>query len=145
MLHPSPIRLPNLISSCCVAVCTLMLAGAAGAQTSGSGLRSNSVTFNSTVQLPDLTLAAGTYTFEHVRTQVEIGAVEVWSVTPKKLIGRLSTAPATRSAAGQMVTFRETIAKTVPAIDAWYMNGGTAGYQFIYSRAQLQAFGAPLP
>jgi hypothetical protein len=43
---------------------------------------------------------------------------------------------------GNAVTFRQIRSGAVPAIAAWYLNGGVEGYEFLYGADELRAMSA---
>jgi hypothetical protein len=123
-----------LTSFVCAALCLLPSAQVRAQK----GPRSAAVTFNAPVQLPGLVLPKGTYTFEHVPSVSEAASVVVSTGQPKRVVGRFTTLPTRRVSAGEAVTFHHTQTNGAPAIAAWYFNGGSEGYEFVYTAQELR-------
>src|SRR5687767_8300451 len=98
----------------CAAIGVLAFGSDVSAQTAGP--QSNSLTFSAPVQVPGVTLPAGTYVFEHVRTVSGDPSVQILSTSRKALIARVRTSPVVRKVAGANVTFRGPANGPTPAI-----------------------------
>ena len=95
------------------------------------------LTFSGPVELPGMTLPAGTYTFRLADTPMR-NVVQVLSQDEKKVHGQFLFVQAKRlDATGDtVVTFRETAEGTAPAVHYWYYPGETIGKEFIYPKDQ---------
>lgn len=101
----------------------------------GNGARTTHFTFSGAVQLPGVTLPAGTYTFEVVNPGLGSDVVRVMSRDRSKLHALKITRSTYRSASRNLkpaITFGETPAGTPPPVKAWYPDGETHGREFIY-------------
>lgn len=114
-----------------------LTATAASAQ--GLPNQSTFLTFSGPVALPGITLPAGTYCFRLLDTNNR-HVVQVFSGDEKTLYGTFQSIPSQRLDPPDepLVIFRETSAKTAPAIQAWWYPGRTVGHEFIYEPRQLQ-------
>jgi hypothetical protein len=113
----------------CAVLClvtSLLCVGPAGAQTSSGA------NFSGPVQLPDVLLPAGSYTFRLMRdgSRVEVSDAKRHVVTAVRVV------PITRSAAGEVVVMRPAVGTAAPEISALYAGGGRSGVEFLYSRAR---------
>jgi hypothetical protein len=100
-------------------------------------------TFSGPVQLPGVTLPAGTYEFRLVNPDTSSSVIRVSSQDGKTgkmffvLRGReLDDAPD-----DPIVLLRETPAGSPPALHGWVYPGDVTPFEFIYSRRQAQAVG----
>lgn len=101
----------------------------------GNGSRTAHFTFSGAVQLPGVTLPAGTYTFEVVNPGTSSDVVKVMSRDRSKLYALKITRSTYRPASRDMkttITFGEAPAGTPPPVKAWYPEGETLGREFIY-------------
>lgn len=92
------------------------------------------VTFNAPVELPGMTLPAGTYTFRLSDSTSDRHVVHVLDAKAEKHIATLFAMPATRSAISDetVVTFRETVANRPLPIRYWYFPNDRFGQEFAY-------------
>lgn len=99
------------------------------------------VTFNSPVELPGMTLPAGTYTFRLSDSTSDRHIVHVLDADGEKHIATVMAMPATRSAVSEetVVTFRETTANQPLPIRFWYYPNDTFGQEFAYPRERALA------
>lgn len=95
------------------------------------------LTFSAPVELPGMTLPAGTYTFKLADTPSR-NVVQVLSQDEKKIHGQFLFVQAQRRdpSADTVVTFRETAEGTTPAVHYWYYPGETIGKEFVYPKDQ---------
>jgi hypothetical protein len=101
----------------------------------GNGTRTTHFTFSGAVQLPGVTLPAGTYTFEVANPGTGSDVVKVMSRDRSKLYALKITRSIYRPALRNLkptITFGETPAGTPPPVKAWYPDGETRGREFIY-------------
>jgi len=103
----------------------------------------NYLTFSAPVELPGMTLPAGTYTFRLADTPSR-NVIQVLSQDEKKIFGQFLFAPSRRRepSADPVVTFKETAANTTPAVQYWYYPQQTSGREFIYPKDQAMKIAA---
>jgi hypothetical protein len=92
-------------------------------------------TFSKAVQLPGVSLNAGTYIFEVVNTSSNAGVVKVTSRDRSKLYLLQITLPVERPRSRDMkarIVLGESSHANPPAVKAWFPDGETVGRQFIY-------------
>ena len=97
--------------------------------------RATYFTFSRSVQLPGVTLPAGTYVFE-VSTAGSGGNVVLVRSRDRSTVHAFKMTnmvyrPASRDLSAS-ITFGETSAGNPPAVKAWYPQSETAGREFIY-------------
>ena len=96
--------------------------------------RTTYFTFSGTVQLPGVSLPAGTYIFE-TPSENALNLVRVTSRDRSQVYLTAFTRMVERPAARNLdaaITFGETAANTPRRINVWYPQGERAGRQFIY-------------
>ena len=95
------------------------------------------MTFSGAVEMPGVTLPAGTYVFKLADTPSR-NVVEVWDRDEKKMIGHWLFVQAERPEVSQdtVVMFKETAAGTTPAVHFWYYPGERIGKEFVYPKDQ---------
>jgi hypothetical protein len=130
------------IATACVAAVVLMLGSSLGAQDFNTQEKTF-LTFSNAVELPGMTLPAGTYTFRLADTQSR-NVVQVLSQDEKDIKGQFLFIPAQRQeVTGEtVITFRETREGTAPAIQYWYYPGEKIGKEFIYPKDQAMRIAA---
>jgi hypothetical protein len=97
--------------------------------------RTTHFTFSSAVQLPGVTLPAGTYTFEVANPDGGSDIVRVLSRDRKTVHLLQFTRTIYRASTGDLkaiVSLGETPAGTPPPVKAWYPQFETRGREFIY-------------
>ncbi len=97
--------------------------------------RTTYFTFSGAVQLPGVTLPAGTYTFEVVNTNSGSDIVRVTARDRSKVYLMQFTRAVYRPSASTLkatITLGETPAGTPPPVTAWYPESETRGREFIY-------------
>jgi hypothetical protein len=101
------------------------------------------LTFSNSVELPGMTLAAGTYTFKLADTPGR-NVVQVLSQDEKEIHGQFLFVQSQRpEVSGEtVVTFRETREGSTPAIQYWYYPGEKIGKEFIYPKDQAMTIAA---
>ena len=97
------------------------------------------MTFSNTVEMPGVTLPAGTYVFRMADTP-QRNVVQVLSKDEKDMLGQWTFVQAQRPKATEdtVVMFKETPEGTTPAVQFWYYPGSSSGKEFIYPKAQAQ-------
>jgi hypothetical protein len=116
----------------------LVLAGASGADAFTSDKRTY-FTFNQSVTLPGVTLPAGTYMFRLADPDTTRRVIQVSDKDGTQSYAMLLTIPAHRPdpAKDSEIRFLETPAGAPRAVNAWWYLGDSTGYQFMYSKRQL--------
>ena len=119
-------------------LCGVVLLGLLSAATTGASFnagRTTHFTFSGAVELPGVTLPAGSYTFEIVNTN---GGSDVVSVTARDRskvylvqFTRAVERPAGRTL-NAILTLGETRPGMAPRIKAWFPESETRGREFIY-------------
>ena len=130
------------IATACVAAVVLMLGTGVGAQDFNTHEKTF-LTFSNAVELPGMTLPAGTYTFKLADTQGR-NVVQVLSQDEKEMKGQFLFIPAERQeVTGEtVIAFRETREGTSPAVQYWYYPGEKIGKEFIYPKDQAMKIAA---
>jgi len=97
------------------------------------------MTFSNTVEMPGVTLPAGTYVFRLADTPTR-NVVQVLSKDEKDILGQWTFVQAQRNKATEdtVVMFKEMPEGTMPAVQYWYYPGDTSGKEFIYPKDQGQ-------
>jgi len=97
------------------------------------------MTFSNTVEMPGVTLPAGTYVFRLADTPTR-NVVQVLSKEEKDILGQWTFVQAQRPKATEdtVVMFKEMPEGTTPAVQYWYYPGETIGKEFIYPKDQAQ-------
>jgi len=102
------------------------------------------LTFNAPVQIPGVTLAAGTYRFQLANPNTS-RVMQVSSQNGMIVYSQFHTIPDYRPVATDdpTVTFKETRADEPPAIRSFFSGGERAGYEFIYPETIPLALESP--
>jgi hypothetical protein len=97
------------------------------------------MTFSNTVEMPGVTLPAGTYVFRLADTPTR-NVVQVLSGDEKDILGQWTFVQAERPRVSEdtVVMFKESPEGTMPAIQYWYYPGERIGKEFIYPKDQAQ-------
>jgi hypothetical protein len=130
------------MATACVAAVILMLGISVGAQDFNIHEKTF-LTFSNSVEMPGMTLPAGTYTFKLADTPGR-NVVQVLSQDEKQVHGQFLFIPAERPevTGDTVITFRETREGTTPAIQYWYYPGEKIGKEFIYAKDQAMRIAA---
>jgi hypothetical protein len=106
--------------------------------------RVTKLTFTAPVELPGMTLPAGTYTFRLVDSESDRHVVHVLDADDKNHITTLHAMPTSRSEASEVtvVTFRETAADAPLPIRFWYYPNDRMGQEFAYPKDRAMAIAA---
>ena len=101
------------------------------------------LTFSGAVDMPGVTLPAGTYVFKLADTPSR-NVVQVWDREEKKMIGHWLFVQADRPEVSQdtVIMFKETAAGTTPAVHYWYYPGERIGKEFVYPKDQAAKIAA---
>jgi hypothetical protein len=119
-------------------LCGVVLLGVLATAVTGANFdnhRTTYFTFSGAVQLPGVTLPAGTYTFEVVNMNSGSDIVTVKSRDRSKVYLMQFTRAVYRPSASTLkatVTFGETPAGTPPPVKAWFPESETRGREFVY-------------
>jgi len=97
------------------------------------------LTFSNTVEMPGVTLPAGTYTFRLADTPTR-NVVQVLDRDQKNVMGQWLFVQAERPEVSQdtVVMFKENREGATPAVQYWYFPGERIGKEFIYPKDQAQ-------
>ncbi len=120
-----------------VACVTILLAAAAASAQSNFN-RTTHLTFSTPVELPGVTLPAGTYTFRLSDSTSDRHVVQVLDKDGAKLHTTILAMPAKRLHVDEetVVTFHELPAEATPAVRYWYYPGDDIGQEFAYPKDQ---------
>ena len=119
-------------------LCGVVLLGVLASSATGAMFdtrRTTHFTFSGAVQLPGVTLPAGTYTFEVVNTSSGSDIVSVTARDRSKVYLMQFTRAVYRPSASTLkatLTLGETPAGTPPPVKAWYPESETRGREFVY-------------
>jgi len=119
--------------------CAALLLGATLASAQAPDTNRNTiVTFSAPVQLPGVTLPAGSYLFRLADSQVNRNIVQVFDKDRTKIFATILAIPAERTqpADETVITFREAPANSAPAVQYWYYPGERTGQEFAYPKKQ---------
>jgi hypothetical protein len=120
------------------ALAIALVAVFAGTTTAQTDTRDRTfLTFSGAVEMPGVTLPAGTYVFKLADTPSR-NVVEVWDREEKHMVGHWLFVQAERPDVSQdtVVMFKETAAGTTPAVHFWYYPGEKIGKEFVYPKDQ---------
>jgi hypothetical protein len=133
-------RVTIYVSALVIAL-VVALSGPAAAQTDTRDR--TFLTFSGAVEMPGVTLPAGTYVFKLADTPSR-NVVEVWDREEKKMIGHWLFVQADRPEVSQdtVIMFKETAAGTTPAVHFWYYPGERIGKEFVYPKDQAAKIAA---
>lgn len=94
------------------------------------------LTFSGPVQIPGVTLAAGTYRFRLTNPDTSRNVLQVLSNDGATVYAMFHTIPDSRTALTDeaTVSFRETPAGVPPAVRSLFYGGEYRGYEFVYPR-----------
>lgn len=120
---------------------TLLTAAAGSAQNLN---RTTYLTFSTPVELPGVTLPAGTYTFRLSNSTSDRHVVQVLDKDSTTLHTTILAMPAKRLHADEetVVTFHELPAEATPAVRYWYYPGDDIGQEFAYPKDQAMRLAA---
>jgi hypothetical protein len=127
----------KLIAAACATAMVAVLTMSAAAQDFNSNERTY-LTFSAPVELPGVTLQAGTYLFKLADSQSNRHIVQVFNQDEKQVLATILAVPAERlEVTGEnVVTFRETSEGAMPAVQYWYYPGDRIGHEFVYPKDQ---------
>jgi hypothetical protein len=133
----------NVIATACFTAMMAVLALNVAAQDFNTNERTF-LTFSAPVELPGVTLQAGTYLFKLADSQSNRHIVQVLSEDEKQIHATILAVPAERlEVTGEnVVTFRETAEGATPAVQYWYYPGDRIGHEFVYPKDQATRIAA---
>ena len=101
------------------------------------------MTFSAPVEMPGVTLDAGTYVFK-LADSPSRNVVQVWDKDEKHMIGHWTFVQAERPRVTEdtVVMFKETREGATPAVQYWYFPGEKVGKEFIYPKDQAERIAA---
>jgi hypothetical protein len=128
----------TIIATACVLAALATLASQVGAQETNTSERTF-MAFSAPVELPGITLEAGTYEFRLADTEAR-NVVQVLRKDSKEPMGQWTFVQAERpQVSGEtVVMFKETKEGTTPAVQFWYFPNEKIGKEFIYPKEQAQ-------
>jgi hypothetical protein len=115
----------------------LLAAGVAAAQDMNMN-RTTHVTFGAPVQVPGMTLQAGTYTFRLADPKSDNHLVQILDGNGEKLVTTVVAMPARRlhTTEENVVTFHEAPEAAPQALRYWYYPNDSMGHEFAYPKNQ---------
>jgi hypothetical protein len=125
-----------LITMCCAfVIATVLLVTGARAD---EYTKLTYLTFSAPVQVPGMTLPAGTYMFKLADPDSGRRAIQIWDEQGTKLFTMLLTIPDEQPEAQDepVVMFSERPSGSAPAVKSWFYPAERTGYEFIYPREQ---------
>jgi len=125
----------QLTIACSAAMLALSLAGTARAD---EWNKLTYLTFSGPVQMPGITLPAGTYRFELADPDTGRRVIRVSDKDGSKIYGTFLSISDQKMARSSepVVMFKETPAGSPQAVQAWFYPGETYGYEFAYPHDQ---------
>ena len=132
----------TLITTALVFAVLAMLATRALAQETNVQERSF-ITFSNKVEMPGVTLPAGTYVFRLADTP-QRNVVQVLSQDENKVLGQWLFVQHERPevTGDTVIMFKETAENTTPAVQYWYFPGEKIGKEFVYPKDQAEKIAA---
>jgi hypothetical protein len=132
----------TLIAAAIVVAVLAMLTTRVAAQDTNVNQRTH-MTFSGTVEMPGVTLPAGTYVFRLADTP-QRNVVQVLSDDEQDILGQWTFVQAQRPKAtgDTVVMFKETKEGMMPAVQYWYYPGESIGKEFIYPKDQAERIAA---
>ena len=116
-------------------VLTLLLAGAFVAKASLDD-KLTIFTFSQPVELPGVTLPAGTYAFKVLDSLADRNIVQVWDKDQKKLYGTFLAIPdyTPNPSNKTIIKFSERTPGAPKAVKEWFYPGESMGWEFVYPK-----------
>ena len=130
-------RVKSIAAAAALALVAVLATGAAAQQTNVS--ERTFLTFSAPVEMPGITLPAGTYVFKLADTP-QRNVVQVWNEAEDKMLGHWLYVQAERPEVTEetVVMFREEPEGAAPAVQYWYFPGERIGKEFIYPEDQAR-------
>lgn len=137
----------KLIATACftILIAALCLLTVRAQDTGAAVVEKSILTFSAPVELPRMTLPAGTYVFRRPDANAA-RIIQVWTEGEKKILGTFLTVPTKRLevTSDNVVTFKERDANagTAPAVHYWYYPARETGHEFVYPKDQAMKIAA---
>jgi hypothetical protein len=131
-----------LITMCCaLAIATMLMVTGARAD---EYTKQTFLTFSGPVQVPGMTLPAGTYMFKLADPESGRRAIQIWDEKGSKMFTMLLTIPDEQPEAKDdpVVMFSERPTGAAPAVKSWFYPAERTGYEFIYPKDQAMKIAA---
>ena len=131
-----------LITMCCtLAIATMLMVTGARAD---EYTKLTYLTFSAPVQVPGMTLPAGTYMFKLADPESGRRAIQIWDEKGTKLFTMLLTIPDEQREAKDepVVLFSERPSGAAQAVKSWFYPAERTGYEFIYPKDQAMKIAA---
>jgi len=131
-----------LITMCCAfAIATMLMVTGARAD---EYTKLTYLTFSAPVQVPGMTLPAGTYMFKLADPESGRRAIQIWDEKGTKLFTMLLTIPDEQREAKDdpVVLFSERPSGAAQAVKSWFYSAERTGYEFIYPKDQAMKIAA---
>ena len=125
-----------LITMCCaLAIATMLMVTGARAD---EYTKQTFLTFSGPVQVPGMTLPAGTYMFKLADPEGGRRAIQIWDEKGTKMFTMLMTIPDEQPEAKDdpVVLFSERPSGAAQAVKSWFYPAERIGYEFIYPKGQ---------
>jgi hypothetical protein len=125
-----------LITMCC-ALAIAMIVMVTGAR-ADEYTKQTFLTYSARVQVPGMTLPAGTYMFKLANPESGRRAIQIWDEKGTKLFTMLLTIPDQQPEPKDdpVVLFSERPSGAAPAVKSWFYPAERTGYEFIYPKDQ---------
>ena len=132
----------TLITTCC-ALAIAMIVMVTGAR-ADEYTKQTFLTFSAPVQVPGMTLPAGTYMFKLANPESGRRAIQIWDEKGTKLFTMLLTIPDQQPEPKDepVVLFSERPSGAAPAVKSWFYPAERIGYEFIYPKDQAMKIAA---
>jgi hypothetical protein len=131
-----------LITMCCaLAIATMLMVTGARAD---EYTKRTFLTFSGPVQVPGMTLPAGTYMFKLADPEGGRRAIQIWDEKGTKMLTMLLTIPDERPEPKDdpVVLFSERPSGAASAVKSWFYPDERIGYEFIYPKDQAMKIAA---
>ena len=127
-----------LMKVCCAVALTVVVAAPARAD---QWNKKTFLTFSGPVQVPGVTLPAGTYTFKLADLTGNRHVVQIFDKDEKKIFTTILAIPDQRLEPSDkpVVLFAERARGVPQAVKAWFYPGETIGNEFVYPKSQAVA------
>ncbi|MBI2834884.1 MAG: LPXTG cell wall anchor domain-containing protein [Acidobacteria bacterium] len=127
------------IAALAIALASLVFAQAGAAQDMNWNQRTF-LTFDAPVQLPGVTLAAGTYLFRLADLASTRHVIQILSQDGSEMYATILAVPRYRTEPKDenVVMFAEMPAHMTPAVKLWFYPGDLVGHEFIYPKEQAE-------
>jgi LPXTG-motif cell wall-anchored protein len=127
-------RLPLIALLALVSLCGAIAPGAHADQMN----KKTTITFSEPVQVPGMTLPAGTYVFQVMNSAMSKHVVQIWSADGQKLITTCLAIndSKTQPVGKTVITYDERPDGQPMAIKEWFYPGDNGGQEFVYPKTE---------